>query len=50
MHDLYRELIANGWSINDIEETDFDLLMTLVTDSKKKQKEVVPLEDFIKRI
>lgn len=50
MHDLYRELISNGWSINDIEETDFDLLMALVTDSKKKQIEVVPLEDFIKRI
>lgn len=47
---LYRQLVEAGWSVNDIENTDFDLLMSVVSEKETKKQKEVPLEDFLKRI
>lgn len=50
MNDIYRQLVENGWSINDIEETDFELLMSVVSAKKKDNKKVIPLDEFINKM
>ncbi|MDT2808387.1 hypothetical protein [Vagococcus lutrae] len=50
MNSLYRELLQSGISISDIEETEFELLMDVVSTKKEKKKEVIPLHEFAKNL
>lgn len=54
-YDFIQSVIKNmpGWTINDVLDSDRDILMKLLaTDSKKKKakEEVVPLHEFIKQV
>lgn len=43
----------SGWTINDVLDSDRDILMKLLaTDNKKKKanEEIVPLHEFIKQV
>lgn len=48
LDDLYRQLLENGWTLNDIEECDINLLLKLYED--KTDKEVLSAEDFFNMI
>lgn len=48
---LCRQLIEQGWTLNDIENTSFESLIQIVCTSPKKEKQKeVDLKDFIKSI
>lgn len=48
---LCRELIAQGWTLNDIENTSFESLIEIVcTEPKKEKAKEVDLKDFLKSI
>lgn len=40
--------MEQGWTINQIEETDFDVLQEVI--GFKETKKEIPLEDFVKSI
>lgn len=44
---MCRELIKAGWTLNDIEESDFETLIEVVCDKKKQKK--VDLADYLKQ-
>jgi len=50
MNSVYRQLVENGWSINDIEETDFELLMSVISTKKDDKKKVVPLDEYVRKL
>lgn len=44
-------MLEQGISINDIEETDYELLLQILSTKKnEKKKEVVPLHEFAKNL
>ena len=48
---LCRELIAQGWTLNDIENTSLESLIEIVcTEPKKEKTKEVDLKDFLKSI
>ena len=49
--EMCRELVTQGWSLSDIENSSFDTLISVAcsTPKKNKQKEV-SLNDFVKSI
>ena len=48
---LCRQLIENGWTLEDIEEADFEALIQIVCSEPKKEKsKEVDLKDFVKSI
>lgn len=48
---LCRELVKHGWSLSDIENNSFEMMMKIAcTESKKEQTKEVDLKDFLKTI
>lgn len=48
---LCRELVKNGWSLSDIEENSFEMMMKIVRSKpKQEKKKEVDLKDFLKSI
>lgn len=44
---MCKQLIQNGWKLEDIEEADFELLMQVIS-NKKPQKKPQMLNDFLR--
>ncbi|EOS7804896.1 hypothetical protein E3O86_RS10935 [Enterococcus hirae] len=44
LDELYRQLLGNGWTLNDVEECDMNLLLSLY--EEKTNHEVMNAEDF----
>ncbi|MGC4668275.1 hypothetical protein ACOY18_14350 [Enterococcus hirae] len=48
---LFRQLVQAGWSINDIENTNFNRLVQIVCSEKAKEKpKEMDLKDFLKSL
>ncbi|WP_438856732.1 hypothetical protein [Enterococcus sp. AZ007] len=48
---LYRQLIEAGWTVQDIENSNYNRLIQVVCTKVKKEKpKEVPLKDFLKTI
>lgn len=48
---LCRELVKYGWSLSDIENNSFELMMKIACTAPKKEKQKeVDLKDFLKSI
>lgn len=50
---MYRGFVEGGWSLNDIEDIDLDLLADISKEKSKKvknKKEAISLHDFVNSI
>ena len=47
---MYKQLVEGGSSLNEIEETDYYLMLSVYSSDDKKKKKEVPLEEFLGRI
>ncbi|WP_181020034.1 hypothetical protein [Tetragenococcus halophilus] len=47
---MTKQLMQNGWKLEDIEEADFDLLMQVLSSKEDKKQKQKPLNEYLKKI
>ncbi|MEK0177616.1 hypothetical protein WN867_11510 [Tetragenococcus halophilus] len=47
---MTKQLVQNGWKLEDIEEADFDLLMQVLSSKEEKKQKQKSLNDYLKKI
>ncbi|MEK0177597.1 hypothetical protein WN867_11405 [Tetragenococcus halophilus] len=48
--DMTKQLVQNGWKLEDIEEADFDLLMQVLSSKQEKKQKQKSLNDYLKNV
>ncbi|WP_340467500.1 hypothetical protein [Tetragenococcus halophilus] len=47
---MTKQLVQNGWKLEDIEEADFDLLMQVLSSKQEKKQKQKSLNDYLKNV
>lgn len=47
---MTKQLMQNGWKLEDIEEADFDLLMQVLSSKQEKKQKQKSLNDYLKNV
>lgn len=47
---MTKQLVKNGWKLEDIEEADFDLLMQVLSSKEEKKQKQKSLNDYLKKV
>lgn len=47
---MTKQLMQNGWKLEDIEEADFDLLMQVLSSKQEKKQKQKTLNDYLKNV